>query len=180
VDLYLIIWTYHNILMISGIKRKTLLLLLIANLLLISMGWILAFYAYPRLPQKIPLWVSFFRQQTVMMKKSPLFFIYPITQTLFCIGFWLVSRIGRHKPSGEGRAGVISKKMYVSSDLRKEFVYMVLIFFNLIFIHLQRVIIFLAHGKEGGIDDVYFIFLFGIILILIPLYRLRAKLPFRK
>ena len=166
--------------MLPGKKRRTLVLLLIANVLLISMGWILALYAYPRLPQRIPLWVNLFGQQAMMMKKSPLYFIYPVTQTLFCIGFWLVSRVGGYKPSGEGKADLISKKMHLLSDLRKEFVYMILIFINLIFIHLQRVIIFLAHGKEGGIDEVYFYFLFGIILILIPLYRLRAKLPFRK
>ena len=166
--------------MFPGIKKKTLILLFIANVLLISMGWILALYAYPRLPQRIPLWVNLFGQPTMMIEKSPLFFIYPITQTLFCTGFWLVSRIGRHKSTWDDQADLISKKMHFLSDLRKEFVYMILIFINLIFIHLQRVIIFLAHGKEGGIDEVYFIFLFGIILILIPLYRLRAKLPFRK
>jgi uncharacterized membrane protein len=161
-------------------KTKTLLLLLAANILLISMGWILALYAYPRLPQKIPLWVNFFGQQTMMMKKSPLFFIYPITQTLFWVGFWLVSRMGRYKPSAEDLADPVSKKMRFLSDLRKEFVYMTLIFMNLIFIHLQRAVIFLAHGRSAGIDDVYFFFLFAIILILIPLYRLRAKLPFKK
>lgn len=166
--------------MLPGIKRKTLLLLFVANVLLISMGWIVAFYAYPRLPQKIPLWVNFFGQQPMMMEKSSLFFIYPIAQTLFCTGFWLVSRIGRFRPSGKEQADLISKKMHFLSSLRKEFVYMILIFFNLIFIHLQRGIIFLAHGKGGGIEGVYFFFLFGIILILIPLYRLRAKLPFRK
>ncbi|UCC38474.1 MAG: hypothetical protein JSV96_11615 [Candidatus Aminicenantes bacterium] len=162
-------------------KKKTLLLLFIANIILISMGWILAFYSYPRLPQRIPLWVNFFGQQVMMMKKSPLFFVYPIIQTLFCSGFWLVSRIGHYKPSREGQADLIYKKrMSFLSDLRKEFVYMVLIFFSLIFIHLQRGIIFLAYGKESGVDKVYFYTLFGIILILIPLYRLRAKLPFKK
>jgi len=56
--------------MLPGKKRKTLILLLIANVLLISMGWILALYAYPRLPQRIPLWVNLFGQQIMMMKKS--------------------------------------------------------------------------------------------------------------
>jgi len=145
------------------------------------MGWILAFYAYPRLPQKIPIWISFFGQPTLMMKKSPVFFIYPIAQTLFCAGFWIVSRtrIFRFESLRENKTDLIAEKMSRLSNLRKEFTYMILIFFNLIFIHLQRGIIFLAHGIESGIDDIYFYSLFGIILILIPLYRLRTKLLFK-
>jgi hypothetical protein len=50
------------------------------------------------------------------------------------------------------------------------------IFVQLIFIHAQRTIIYLAHGVEKGFNPVYFYALFLIILALIPYFRLRMKL----
>jgi hypothetical protein len=60
-------------------------------------------------------------------------------------------------------------------DLQKEFILLVLIFFQLIFIHIQRSLILMAHGVEQGIRPFYFYSVFGIILILIPYYRLRLN-----
>lgn len=58
----------------------------------------------------------------------------------------------------------------------KEYMFLTLIFINLIFIHVQRSIILVARQIERGVDKFYFYSLFGIILILIPYYRLRIKL----
>lgn len=141
----------------------------------------MAFYAYPRLPKDMPLWINFFNQQTVFMKKSILFFTYPLLQTFFCISFWLVSRIifSIEWHSVRSKYPVFENKN-LFKNLRNEYIYLTIIFFNLIFIHLQRSIILLAHNIEKGVDRVYFFSLFGILLILIPYFRLRVKLLSRK
>jgi len=120
--------------------------------------------AYPKLPQRIPLWLDLFEQQHIMVKKSPLFFLYILAQTLFFVLlFYLARKISsRIKASWE-------------AEIFKEYVYLTLIFFNLIFIHVQRSLILVAHQVEKGVDKLYFYSLFGIILILIPYFRLRKK-----
>jgi hypothetical protein len=55
-----------------------------------------------------------------------------------------------------------------------------LIFFNLIFIHIQRSLILLSHNIEKGVDTYYFYSLFGIIFLLILYYRLREKILLKK
>ena len=62
----------------------------------------------------------------------------------------------------------------------KEYMFLTLIFVNLIFIHVQRSLILMARRIEMGVDKFYFYSLFGIILILIPYYRLRIKLARKK
>jgi len=162
-------------------KKKTLLFLLAANVLLLTLSWIMALIAYPRLPQEMPLWINFIKQQAILMKKSLLFFIYPSLQTLFCLGFWWLSRVNFSfkLPQGSQKCSISEVKALYAS-LRKEFIYLTLIFFNLIFIHLQRSLIFLAHTIGEGVNRFYFSLLFVIILILILNYRLRVKLIARK
>lgn len=149
-----------------------------ANLLLLSLGWIVAFYSYPRLPQQMPLWLNFFGQEVIRMKKSLLFFGYPLAQTLFFVIFWLLSRIEFSKIRSSEQAFRKShgRQSSLYSNLMKEMVFLVLIFFNLIFIHLQRSLILLAYGVERGVRELYFYSLFGIILALIPIYQIRAKI----
>lgn len=156
-----------------GRKRQTLkksvLLLLICNWVLLGTAAVMAFYAYPRLPQKIPLRLYFFGQEPFMTEKSPLFFIYLLVQTLFFIFFLVVARI------------ISSRKMVPwKAPIFKEYVYLTLIFFNLIFIHVQRSLILVAHQVAQGVDKYYFYLLFGIILVLIPYYRIRVKLFIKK
>jgi hypothetical protein len=130
---------------------------------------VMAFYAYPRLPQKIPLWLNFFGQQSVIADKSPLFFMYLLAQALFFIFFLVMTR------------KIASGKMAPwKAPIFKEYVYLTLIFFNLIFIHVQRSIILAARQVTQGIDKYYFYLLFAIILVLIPYYRIRVKLSIRK
>ena len=61
-------------------------------------------------------------------------------------------------------------------EIIKEYVYLTMIFINLIFIHVQRSIILVAHQTEKSVDKLYFYSLFGIILILIPYFRMRERL----
>jgi len=141
----------------------------------------MAFYAYPRLPQEMPLWISFFKQQVILMEKSPLFFLYPLAQTLFCLGFWWLSRV--NFPGDlltRKKEGLFLERKNLILDLRKEYIYLNLIFFNLIFIHLQRTIIFLAHDIGKGVNKIYFFSVFVIILLLIPWYHLRKSLLIHK
>lgn len=155
------------------VRKKLILPLFIANCFLVCLGWVMAVYAYPRLPPEMPLWLNFYGQPALDMEKSLLFFIYPLTQTLFisCLAFISHSRFLRTQ----------FQKINPSSPrtvplLEKEFIAVVLIFFNLIFIHIQRSVILQAHGIEEGVSKLYFYSLFGIILLFIPYYRFRRKM----
>lgn len=158
-------------------RIKTIRLFWAANLVLIGVGWTSALFSYPRLPEKIPLWVNFFGQQVLVHKKSPLFFIYAAAQTLFCLLFILAARflINRHsdRQKKDPRA---SKKAALSGVFEEEMALLALIFFNLVFIHIQTGIIYLAYNRAGGFNPYYFLMLFAVILLLIPYYRLRIKM----
>jgi uncharacterized membrane protein len=150
------------------LKRKANILLLSFNLILVAISWVMALYAYARLPDRMPLWVNFFGRQPTLNDKSPIFLLYVIGQTLLvtAIIFFFLIRRPRENPN---------KSMPVR-NLRKEFILLALIFFQLLFIHVQRSIILMAHGVERGIRPFYFYSVFGIILLLIPLYRMRLKI----
>ncbi|MFO7865821.1 MAG: hypothetical protein R6V02_03270 [Candidatus Aminicenantes bacterium] len=139
--------------------------LLFCNIVLIATGWILAFYAYPRLPETIPLWLSFLSAPLMLMPKSPLFFIYPAAQTLFALVFLFLPQIKAVRDSQDW-----------GKNRLREFVYLVLIFFQVLFIHIQRSMILSAHDMQQGVDPLYFMFLILIILLLIPFFRLREKI----
>ena len=162
----------------AGVSTKSARLLLAANGLLLVIAWVMAFVAYPRLPESIPLWLNFSGQSVLLVRRSLLFFIYPAAQTAFVIVFWFLSRSAvlprRVFKEEQSAFSPAQKKDFL--ELKKEFVALVLLFFSLIFIHIQRSLILLAHRLERGVDPVYFYTLFGVILILIPHYRLRAKL----
>jgi uncharacterized membrane protein len=146
-------------------QKKSLLILFIFNCILLAVSWILALYSYPRLPEQLPLWINFLDQPPMMFEKSPIFFVYPIVQTLFIFLFM-------------GIAHVLSIRIRESwrKRLLKDYVLLSLIFFNLIFIHVQSSLILLAHEIREGINTTYFFTIFIVILILIPYYRMRAKI----
>jgi hypothetical protein len=153
----------------SETLKKPVLLLLICNWVLLGTAAVMAFYAYPRLPQKIPIWLNFFEQQTIRTDKSPIFFIYLLVQALFFVFFLVMTR------------KISSEKMPPwKARIFKEYVYLTLVFFNLIFIHIQRSLILVAHKVAQGIDKYYFYLLFAIILVLIPYYRIRVRLFLKK
>lgn len=158
-----------------GTSNKVLFLLALANIILLSAGWVMALYAYPRLPLRIPMWLNFLDQQILLSNKSVLFFVYPATQTLFCLIYWTFQKFmtKNNKMMGSGHGSQYSR-------VKKEFIFLSLIFFNLLFIHLQRSVILTAHGIEEGVNEYYFISLFGIILVLIPYYRIRGRMIMKR
>jgi len=172
-------------------------MLSVFNGLLLAASWVMVFYAYPRLPAQIPYWLNLAGQEVIKAAKSPLFFIYPLAQTVFVAAFWYIAQIWIKNPEMKGTHEKLwSKKLPAAQkgqindqtparqinlkralvNLRKEFVLLELIFFNLIFIHIQRSLIWLAHGLSPGVNKFYFFSLIIIILLLIPYYRLRRSL----
>lgn len=75
------------------------------------------------------------------------------------------------------RPGAISPGLRAAFiNLKKEMVWLLMIFFNLVFIHIQRSLIWLSHGLSFGVNKFYFFSLIVIILLLIPYYRFRLSL----
>ena len=162
--------------------KKSVVFLKFANWLLVVMAWVAALYAYPRLPQKIALWLYSRGQDLLKVRKSPLFFLYPLAQTLFFFGvsflvqkFYLNRRYSTEKSTpddGEKRESLL--------ELDKEFLWLAFIFINLIFIHIQTSLVFLSHGLGTGINPYYFYSIFGILVMLVPYYMIRRKLFLKK
>jgi cellulose synthase/poly-beta-1,6-N-acetylglucosamine synthase-like glycosyltransferase len=113
----------------------------------------------------MPFWINFLGQPPMLANKSPVFFVYPIVQTLFVFFFIGITQILS-----------LREKETWRKKLLKDYVLLSLIFFNLIFIHVLSSLILLAHQIGEGINRTYFFMIFIVILILIPYYRTRAKL----
>ncbi len=146
-------------------QKKSLRILFIFNCILLVVTWILALYSYPRLPDQMPFWINFMGQPPMLAEKSPVFFVYPIVQTLFVFLFMGIAHVLSLK-----------KKELWQKKLLKDYVLLSLIFFNLIFIHVLSSLVLLAHQIREGINRTYFFMIFIAILLLIPYYRMRAKL----
>ena len=153
-------------------------LLLAANLILLVVVWIVSLDVYGQLPPQVASWSSVWTGQRVTVAKSWSFFLYPVGQLLFSVAFFAVTRIlivrtpgpaGR-EPSPEDRPGPLRA-------LREEVLYLALIFFNLMFIHLQTNRILLSRGLGSGINRAYFSGLvLMVIFILVPYYRIRRRI----
>jgi hypothetical protein len=162
--------------------KKSVIFLKSANWLLVAIGWVAALYVYPRLPQKIALWIIVRGRDVFRANKSFLFFLYPLAQTLFFFGFsFLVQKLYlNRKYSTEKSASMDGEKRERLLELDREFLWLALIFFNLIFIHLQTSVVFLSLGLRTGINPYYFYSIFGILLMLVPYYKVRRKLFLKK
>jgi uncharacterized membrane protein len=145
-------------------QKRSLIILFIFNCILLIVSWILALYSYPRLPEVMPFWINLMGQPLMLAEKSFVFFIYPIVQTLFVFLFLAIAHILS-----------LREKEIWQKKLLKDHVLLSLIFFNLIFIHVQTSLVLLAHQIRGGINRTYFFMIFIVILLLIPYYRMRAK-----
>lgn len=152
------------------------------NLLLLLASWVMMVYAYSRLPSEIPLWLNLAQQPVYKFPKSPIIFLYPMAQTAGCVIFWLVGRLWVDKPgkAREKHNEHISFSAKASDGyqqyIKREIVLLALVFYNLIFIHLERSLIWLAHGLAAGVNKVYFLSLILAMLLMIPYYRLRLKI----
>ncbi len=150
-------------------QKKSLLILFVFNCILLIVTWVLALYSYPRLPDQMPFWINFMGQPSILAEKSPAFFIYPIVQTLFVFLFLGIAHFLSSR-----------EKETWKKKLLKDYVLLSLIFFNLIFIHILSSLVLIAHQIRGGINRTYFFMIFIVILLLIPYYRMRAKLIVRE
>jgi len=146
-------------------QKKSLLILFIFNCILLVVTWILAIYSYPRLPSQMPFWINFMGQPPMLAGKSPVFFVYPIVQTLFVCLFMGIVQLLSSREREEWK-----------KKLLKDYVLLSLVFFNLIFIHVLSSLILLAHQIREGINRTYFFSIFIAILLLIPYYRMQKKL----
>ncbi len=147
--------------------KAKIILLSAFNLILIGVSWFMACYAYPKLPDKMPLWINFIGQKPMSIEKSPFFFVYAVSQILLVVIFLALIHF-KHRREKDNLPSSVH-------DLQKEFILLILIFFQLIFIHIQRSLILMAHGVEEGIRPLYFYSVFGMIFVLIPYYRMRLK-----
>jgi hypothetical protein len=163
---------------LARFQKKTNVFLRLANFLLLAVSWFLAIYSYPRLPRHVPISLRLFGRAIIESEKSPWFFLYPLVQTLFVIAF--LYRAG-HAPLGRSRLGDSRSGAgdegfeEALRDLRKEWLFLTLIFINLIFIHLQTSLILLAHHIGHGVNEFYFFSLIAVLVILIPYYRIRRN-----
>jgi hypothetical protein len=162
----------------GGSGKKVLILLGFASWLLLAVSWVMSAYAYPRLPDKVALWSSLWSGETVIGTKSPLFFIYPIIQTLVFLAALTLARAVFFKISrpDSQESSVLTTGDVRLLDLKKEVAYLGLIFLNLVFIHLQTSLILVSHELAKGINRYYFAMLLLVLLGLIPYYRFRRQM----
>jgi len=106
------------------------------------------------------------------------FFIYPVSQVFFFFALLNLAKIFFLKAPEPRRESqpLDTEKTRRMLDLKKEVTYLALIFFNLIFIHLQTSLILLSHQIGTGINKYYFSMLIIIIFILIPYYHIRRRM----
>jgi hypothetical protein len=161
---------------VSG--NKVLALLAFACWLLLGVSWVMSIYAYPRLPEKVVFWNTFWSPNAVWGEKSAAFFVYPVAQTLVFVAFLVLARavfFPAARPDSRDSSAQVEKNERLS-DLKREVVYLGLIFLNLVFIHLQTSLILVSHALATGINRFYFAMLWVILLLLVPYYRVRRQM----
>ncbi|MCP2620245.1 hypothetical protein NLC35_03250 [Candidatus Aminicenantes bacterium AC-334-K16] len=147
--------------------------LLVLNIILLAISWIMLVYAYPRLPADIPLWLAL-GGDNFLYPKSLLIFLYPLGETLFNLLFLKLARVKLFSKQWKSSLDKTPPSPAQSKErLRIEFAFLAMIFFNLIFIHVERSLILVAHRVEKGVNPFYFLMLFLVLLMLIPYYRIR-------
>ena len=149
-----------------------------ASWLLLAVSWVMSVYAYPRLPEKMAFWTSIWSTEAVRGERAPAFFVYPIAQTLFFLALLVLAKavfFRAPSPDSQDRSSQVEGNERLL-DLKKEVVYLGLIFLNLVFIHLQTSLILVSHGLAKGINRTYVAALLAVLIILIPYYRIRRRL----
>ena len=154
-------------------------LLLAANLILLGVVWAVSLNAYGQLPPQIASWSSVWTGQPLRVERSGAFFLYPVCQVLFFViglGLAEIFVIRAPRPGIQGRVPDAESAGRIR-NLREEVLYLALIFFNLMFIHLQTSRILFSREIGAGINRAYFSGLvLMVIFILLPYYRLRRRI----
>jgi len=147
-------------------RKKSVVLLLWANWVLLGVSWGMSLRAYLRLPRRMALWLSLWRPAPVVVDKSWLFFIYPVIQSVvFFGGLALAGRFFIGKSDGQDVA-----------NLKAEVSYLELIFVSLLFIHLQTSLILLSFGMGSGINASYMAIIVAVLVMLVPYYHIRRRI----
>jgi hypothetical protein len=164
----------------AGARRwpATARLLLAANLVLLGVVWFVSISVYDRLPQRVLSWSSLWRGHPVLVERSWTFYLYPIAQVVLCAAWLGLAEIFflRTPRRGGEIAPPDPAQVRREGTLRREVVYLALIFFNLLFIHLQTSLILLSREIGPGINRPYFVMLLAMLLFIPgPYYRMRLK-----
>lgn len=128
------------------------------------------------------LWSSLWKGEAVLTEKSLLFFLFPVAQTLFLFGVLLGAKkifLSKSLPDmmAPGPERIMAARFL---DLKKEVLYLALIFINLAFIHLQTSLVLASHRLARGVNRFYFLMIVAVLLILIPYYCVRGKMLLRE
>jgi uncharacterized membrane protein len=143
-------------------SRKSRLFLMALNGLLVVLVWVMALTTYPRIPEVMPARLEVLGWVFGPRTKSLLFFLFPLLETLLSL---LTALAGRLAAFGRSRAG----------ELRREHLYMALVFVNVAFIHLERNVIARAFLGRTTFNRTYFITLLVMIVLICLYYRVRAR-----
>jgi hypothetical protein len=163
----------------GGSGRKVIALLGYASWFLLGVSWVMSIYAYPRLPQDVALWTGLLSADAAKEARSLAFFVFPLAQTFFFLVFLgLAKSFFFPFPPGPDSRETVSRarEAGLRLDLKKEVVYLGLIFLNLVFIHLQTTLILVSHGLAQGMNRFYLAVLLLVLLMLFPYYRIRRKM----
>jgi hypothetical protein len=147
-------------------RKSSVVLLQWANWILLGVSWGVTLQAYLRLPGRMVLWHSVWREVPVVVDRSWLFFAFPLIQTAVLFGSLSLAAahfIGR-SPTED------------LANLRSEVTYLELIFVNVLFIHLQTTLTLLSFSAGGGLNWSYMAIVAAIIVLIVPYYLLRRRI----
>ena len=144
--------------------KKTGTFLVALNVLLLVAAWIMTLWSYPRIPETMAARLGVFGWEFGPRTKSPLFFLFPVIQTLLNL-----------TAVAAGRAAASRSRKARLGALRQEHIYLGTIFANAAFIHLQRNIISLAYLGKASLNTTYIVTLAVILVLIYFYYRIRTK-----
>ncbi len=146
-------------------RKKSVVLLLWANWVLVGVSWGMSVQTYLRLPGRMALWLSVWRETPVIVDRSWVFFIYPLIQTVVFLGGMAVA----------GRFFISRSDSEDIANLKAEVSYVELIFVSILFIHLQTSLIFISFGMGRGINQSYLGVIIAVLIMLVPYYHIRRR-----
>jgi len=147
-------------------RKRSVVLLQWANWILLGVSWGMSLQAYLRLPGRMALWHSVWREIPVVVDRSWLFFAFPLIQT--AVVFGSLSLAAAHFIGRSPTEDV--------ANLRAEVTYLELIFVNVLFIHLQATLTLLSFGAGGGLNWSYMAIVAAVIVLIVPYYLLRRRI----
>ena len=147
-------------------RKKSVVLLLWANYVLLGVNWGMSVRAYVKLPGRMALWLSLWQAAPTIVDKSLRFFVYPLIQSIIFFGGLALA----------GRFFIGASDSEDLANLKAEVSYLELIFVSLLFIHFQTSLIFLSFGMGSGINVFYMGVVVAVLIMLVPYYHIRRRI----